>query len=279
MKRGALEHYKTLRLASLLTAGEPHRPCDRAEALGIVEALCNHVAPRSAPQGDIGKLADVEIATACCSAREASLLVASLVAAGWLDPHPTYRLLIHDWEDHADEAVRKWLLRNHLPWLTASGPRRVGVRTVSRRRLDTSRRRRDGVDPPRAGNGNGNGSERENKIPETQGGLGGVPAVRTLAEGFAAFWGEYPVKKGKQDAWAVWQKLAPDAALVTTIRTAVARLRALDVDWRRGYVPHPATLLRGRRWEDEPKTPPLAAGSERTAGNAAAAAAVLGRTS
>lgn len=151
MKRGILEHFKTLRLADRLST--PERPCDKADAVGILEGLCNHFAPRSAPQGNIGRCTNREIAVGVGSSRDPDELVQALIASGWLDEHPEHRLLIHDWEQHADEAVRKWLIRNKLPWLTVSGPRRV----VSRQRLSISRRRRDVVDPPRAGNGNGKG--------------------------------------------------------------------------------------------------------------------------
>jgi len=147
MKRGTLEHRKLMRLASLLST---ERPCDLTDALGIVEAMCNHFAPRSTPQGDIGRCTDEEIALGLRTTRNAQLVVQSLTTATWLDPHPDYRLLIHDWEEHADEAVRKWLIRHKLPWLTVSGPRRVRVRTASRQR-------RDVVRPPRAGSGTGTG--------------------------------------------------------------------------------------------------------------------------
>lgn len=143
MKRGTPEHFKTIRLATLLH-------CDRCEALGIVEALCNHFAPRSCPQGNVGRCTDDEIASGCYSSRDGAQLVQALVDSGWLDASEQHRLVIHDWPDHADEAVRKWLIRNKLQWAIASGFRRVGVRMASRRHLD-------GVRPPRAGNGNGNG--------------------------------------------------------------------------------------------------------------------------
>jgi hypothetical protein len=160
VKRGTPEHFKTMRLATLLSA---ERPCDRAEALGIVEALCNHFAPRSAPQGNVGRCTNREIADGCYSTRDADTLVHALVESRWLDEHPEQRLLIHDWKEHADESVRKWLIRNKLPWLTPSGRCRVTVRTASRQR-------RDAVRPPRAGNGNGNGSSL---LPESEGGMGG----------------------------------------------------------------------------------------------------------
>jgi hypothetical protein len=236
VKRGCLEHFKTARLARALST--PERPCDVAEALGILEALCNHFAPRSCPQGNVGRCEPWEIALGVRSTRDPENLVRALVASGWLDEHPEYGLLIHDWPEHADESVRKWLLRNKLPWLTPSGPRRVTVRTSSRLRLDA-------VDPPRAGNGKGKGKGSVSR--SSSGGGAGEPST------FDRFWGDYPRKTAKADARAVWAKLAPDTALLERILEALAWQR-MSADWTREggqYVPYPATYLNRRRWEDE----------------------------
>ncbi len=70
---------------------------------------------------------------------------------------------------------------------------------------------------------------------------------------FAAFWSQYPNKKNKPEAFKAWTKLAPDEMLATRIYAAVDRAKR-SVDWTRDagqYVPHPASWLRGERWEDE----------------------------
>ncbi len=70
---------------------------------------------------------------------------------------------------------------------------------------------------------------------------------------FESFWGAYPRKTAKPAALKAWGKLAPDAGLVALILAALDRHRASE-QWRRDggqFIPHPATWLNQRRWEDE----------------------------
>jgi hypothetical protein len=101
VKRGTIEHPKMTRLAKLLDV-------ERWGAVGIMESLW-HFASRHAMQGNIGKWSDEEIASAVAWSGEASVLITALLSAGWLDRSKRHRLLIHDWKDHADDAVRKTL--------------------------------------------------------------------------------------------------------------------------------------------------------------------------
>lgn len=79
-----------------------------------------------------------------------------------------------------------------------------------------------------------------------------VRATPAPADGFDDFWAAYPVKKGKEAARKAWDKLKLDAPQVAHI---IWRLKdqVNDFDWKRGYVPHPATYLNGKRWNDEIK--------------------------
>ena len=36
---------------------------------------------------------------------------------GWIDKHPTYRLVVHDWEDHSDQTLRRSLQRKKLDFV------------------------------------------------------------------------------------------------------------------------------------------------------------------
>lgn len=70
---------------------------------------------------------------------------------------------------------------------------------------------------------------------------------------FEAFWQRYPRKVNKARARAVWDKLAPDPALCRVMAEALRRFLA-SPEWQRdggAYIPHPATWLRNRRWEDD----------------------------
>ena len=72
-------------------------------------------------------------------------------------------------------------------------------------------------------------------------------------DGFALFWQEYPRKAAKAAALKAWQKLNPSPELVERI-IAHVRDHKRSPDWIKDggqFVPHPATFLNGRRWEDD----------------------------
>jgi hypothetical protein len=76
--------------------------------------------------------------------------------------------------------------------------------------------------------------------------VGGYP------EEFQAFWTAYPRKVGKGAAFAQWGKIKAPKPTLETLRHAVAAALASD-QWKRDggkYIPHPATWLSQRRWED-----------------------------
>ena len=80
------------------------------------------------------------------------------------------------------------------------------------------------------------------------------------------FWPAYPRKVGKENARKAFVKLKPDRETVERMVQAVKVQSASD-QWRRDggqFIPHPATWLHGRRWEDEQAAPrnetPLASG-------------------
>lgn len=104
MKRGTPDHPKTFELAELLGV-------TWLEALGVLELLF-HITSRYAPQGNIGKWSDEIICQHFRDrrwTRHPDKLINALVESGWLDRDPDYRLIVHDWEEHADQSTRKTL--------------------------------------------------------------------------------------------------------------------------------------------------------------------------
>ncbi len=71
---------------------------------------------------------------------------------------------------------------------------------------------------------------------------------------FLTFWSGYPKKVGKGAAWRAYQKVRPDRDLLEFMLKAVAVQRSTQAWTKDGgqYIPHPATWLNQRRWEDEP---------------------------
>ena len=80
------------------------------------------------------------------------------------------------------------------------------------------------------------------------------------AEGFAIFWGAYPRKVAKAAALKAWRKIRPDAGLQGLISKGLDGARRSQ-QWQRdggAFIPHAATWLNGRRWEDDLAPAPLA---------------------
>ncbi|MGY2438580.1 hypothetical protein [Pseudomonas sp. SDO52101_S400] len=70
---------------------------------------------------------------------------------------------------------------------------------------------------------------------------------------FALFWKLYPRKVGKDKAEKAWAKLKVNQALYDLMVAALAK-QVLTPDWtkeRGQFIPHPATWLNGKRWQDE----------------------------
>lgn len=103
LKREALNHTKMKRLCRKLDL-------PLWKAVGLLETLW-HLTAKQAIRGDIGKLSNEDIAIGLDYRDDENLLVAALLDSGWLDADPKYRLLIHDWADHAEDAVHMKLAR------------------------------------------------------------------------------------------------------------------------------------------------------------------------
>ena len=75
----------------------------------------------------------------------------------------------------------------------------------------------------------------------------------SLDRAFDKFWACYPRHEGKQNAKKAFVKVSPDDSLLNTMLTAIQRQKQTDQWSDPRYIPHPATWLNGRRWEDEPQ--------------------------
>ena len=70
-------------------------------------------------------------------------------------------------------------------------------------------------------------------------------------DGFHRFWEAYPLKKSKFEAQKAWKNMKINEETCEEIIKKVNLFKNRDKKWLGGYIPHPATFLRGRRWEDE----------------------------
>ncbi len=148
MKRGTIDHPKLWHLASALNT-------TRRDAVGLLEMLW-HWTARYAPRGDVGMHGEDAIARAVDWDADPSRLCLALVETGWMD-HNDDSYFVHDWDVHADDAVRKSLERrqenfaNGSPARLGSTPRTNSGNQAARQRRDNgetpSRQRRDSPSP------------------------------------------------------------------------------------------------------------------------------------
>ena len=83
---------------------------------------------------------------------------------------------------------------------------------------------------------------------------GGEPKRRNASEyspEFESFWTAYPRKEAKGSAFKAWQKQKPP---LSACLSALAWQKKSD-QWTKdagSFIPHPASWINARRWEDEP---------------------------
>ena len=106
MKRGTSRHPKLAMLCRRLGL-------TRRDAVGLLELLWEYTAEFSFT-GNIGKFSDEDIADAVEWRGNVGELISALVYAGWLDPCPKHRLVVHDWAEHAPDYVKKRVSRLKL---------------------------------------------------------------------------------------------------------------------------------------------------------------------
>ena len=93
----------------------PHWQC-----VGLLEALWLFTA-RNAPDGDIGRHTNEDIAACLEWTNDPDQLILTLVELHWLDEHPDHRLVVHDWADHCPTWIKgRWAAAAKVAEETAS---------------------------------------------------------------------------------------------------------------------------------------------------------------
>jgi hypothetical protein len=92
------------------------------QAVGLMESLW-HLTARETPRGDVGKLSDEDIALVLDYRGDEVEMLNVLADCGWLDRDPVHRLIVHDWSDHADDAVQMRLARTRLFFANGRPPK------------------------------------------------------------------------------------------------------------------------------------------------------------
>jgi uncharacterized protein YdaU (DUF1376 family) len=101
---------------------------------------------------------------------------------------------------------------------------------------------------------------------------------KTLVRLFPEFWNSYPIKKAKAPALKSYERAIKSGISHITLMAGVDRAIRMDPKWAEGYIPHAATWLNQKRWEDEFETAGIGIGGRsRVTPGAAAALRVLER--
>lgn len=97
-----------------------------AQLVGHLELLWRATA-KNAPEGDIGRFSNEDIAIACHWDDDPDTFVDALIECGWLDRSDEWRLLVHDWAQHAPTYVHGSLRRHGRSFRThtAEPPKEV----------------------------------------------------------------------------------------------------------------------------------------------------------
>ncbi len=80
------------------------------------------------------------------------------------------------------------------------------------------------------------------------------PMVPPYSAHFEVFWAAYPRHVGKAEAWKAFRRAYVSESLLEAMIVAIA-WQAYQPGWLESggrFIPHPATWLNQRRWEDEP---------------------------
>lgn len=242
MKRGAPDHWKMRDLAIQMKVPVRY---GLAWANGTMERLWHYTA-KYHPQGDIGKAPDRSIAEACAwPAATASDLITALIDVRWLMRSTAHRLLVHDWPDHADDAVKKTLKNRGLEFFlpenssTVDGKIRPAFPSLSFPSLSDISASVDAgafelsapesVPPPK----------RSTLLPPKE------------HEAFDEFWTIRWSSKDKEAARSAFTKAATSASVVKQILSAVANQRAEILSRPLDKRPYMSTWLNKRRFTDE----------------------------
>lgn len=174
--------------------------------------------------GKLGAMSDAEIATAAKWQGDPAEFVGALREAGtwsaWLDKDGD----LHDWPDHQ-------------PFVVKTDQRREQASMAGK--AAWKNRKKIPADAP------------ARTKPITHDSL--------YSPEFEAFWEPYPRKVGKGAAYRSWMKMPEtEQELLSKCLTALEWQKKSE-DWAKEngqYVPHPATYLNGRRFDDEPPPAP-----------------------
>ena len=239
-------------------------PRHKATAIGHLELLWHFTAEFS-PQGDIGRYGDDQIEGACEWYGRRGRLIQALTTSGWVDISDQYRLIVHDWKDHADESVRKRLTRGGL-WFVdvtskVTGHRQNKVSSVpDNGSLPEPCLARAMPEPepntPATPEFTLTPKEPNAETPPDQPRV--VRSALPSPDWFSQWWKIYwPPKHARAAAESAFRKKVRTESRFQRVMAATREQAPEMLSREPSKRPYGATWLNGERWEDEPAAAPV----------------------
>lgn len=225
--------------------------CTKGHAIGVVVSLWCHTL-RYGKAGEI-RLSYVRGLLADIGGTDVDGALGALRLCGWIDQGDSDQTIkCHDWDDYAGrlEVIRE-----------RDRQRKQAERAELKRLRKVSEGHPKDVRKSPVESAQPNPTKPNQTKPNTLGDSGESPAEK-YPPGFVQFWSHYPRKVGKGAAFKVWKRMTrPDK------EAAIDKAEWFAGCWkhhdphgeRASFIPHPATWLNGRRWEDEDSAVELAA--------------------
>ena len=217
-----LRHRKVLQLSASLSIPP-------VLVIGHLHALW-HAVLEQQEDGDLSTWPNAMIAHAAAFVGDVDLFVTELQQKNWLDGK-----MVHDWLEYAGRYLESKYRTSNPKKLKAIFRKHKTVRSVI-------------YSPTKVGSE----SPHLPNLPD----LPNPPTEPTQPCEFDEFWKCYPRKVGKDAARRSWRKLNGTRPDLSVMIDAIARQKRSDQWLKDGgrFIPHPATWLNGKRWEDEVMT-------------------------
>lgn len=215
--------------------------------IGLLEGLW-HATANNAPRGDIGKLSDALIAELAGWRGVPETFIQILVESNWLDRSKKYRLIVHDWHEHAPNYIKGMIARKNCGFAMPDNGHSYDPKEayqgsepgIGTKDADL------GSQPPNQTKPNQTTPDHTSKETEAS----------AIADRFTKFLEAYPRVNGRlggrDEAWEVWAMLAPKEETVQKILQCLATFTRSD-EWKRDggrFIPRPAKWLEERPWTE-----------------------------
>ncbi len=98
---------------------------------GLLQDLWDFTA-LNAPEGNLGKFTNEEIALSIGYESDPDELIEVLLKRGWLDEHGSHRIVVHDWSDHCEDSIHDRLAKERRFFASGNVPKLTKLRKEDR---------------------------------------------------------------------------------------------------------------------------------------------------